>query len=324
MVDGHGVDAGKISTQLAQRAIDRLLEFAEAIVKERWAKHKNKDTSLFADYMQAQSKRCALIRTLIYDKQSAHLPDVYVPLRAAMMIGYGRGSHDRTLTTEELVRLLEKERGKKETERQTLATILVAPAGAGKTFFMRNLYIKLAQLSQSKIPIFLDARELNRSPLTDFAGVVTTAFRVAGYELSREQALDGLKAGMFIVLIDGFDELRQSHERHYASAFDSASTEYQLCPLVLSGRPSELLHTFAFFQQCNLLPLDRQGSINLINRLEFDEKTKTSFSTHPTSAVLSDAWYFAKRVTLSLALRSSGDAGRGFGRVGAAAALVAG
>ena len=46
--------------------------------------------------------------------------------------------------------------------------------------------------------------------------------------------------------------------------------------------------------------------------------------THPTNAVLSDAGYFAKRVTLSLALRSSGDAGRGFGRVGASAALVAG
>jgi hypothetical protein len=46
--------------------------------------------------------------------------------------------------------------------------------------------------------------------------------------------------------------------------------------------------------------------------------------THPTNAVLSDAGYFAKRVTLSLALRSSGDAGRGFRRVGAAAALVAG
>ena len=52
---------------------------------------------------------------------------------------------------------------------------------------------------------------------------------------------------------------------------------------------------------------------------------QTQFSrTHPTSAVLSDGGYFAKRVTLSLALRSSGDAGRGFGRVGAAAALVAG
>jgi hypothetical protein len=38
---------------------------------------------------------------------------------------------------------------------------------------------------------------------------------------------------------------------------------------------------------------------------------------------LSDAGYFAKHVTLSLALRSSGDAGRGVGRVGAAAALDA-
>ena len=36
---------------------------------------------------------------------------------------------------------------------------------------------------------------------------------------------------------------------------------------------------------------------------------------------MSDGGYFAKRVTLSLALRSSGDAGRGLGRVGTAAAL---
>ena len=44
--------------------------------------------------------------------------------------------------------------------------------------------------------------------------------------------------------------------------------------------------------------------------------------THPTSAVLPDAGHFAKCVTLSLALRSSGDAGRGVGRIGSAAALV--
>ncbi|MGY4173697.1 tetratricopeptide repeat protein [Bradyrhizobium sp. USDA 4529] len=51
---------------------------------------------------------------------------------------------------------------------------------------------------------------------------------------------------------------------------------------------------------------------------------RTLHRTHPTGAVLRDGWQFAKRVALSLALRSSGDAGRGFGRVGAAAALVAG
>jgi len=57
--------------------------------------------------------------------------------------------------------------------------------------------------------------------------------------------------------------------------------------------------------------------------LEFLQRLSVE-RTHPTSAVLSDVWYLAERVTLSLALRSSGDAGRGFGRVGAASALVAG
>jgi hypothetical protein len=46
-------------------------------------------------------------------------------------------------------------------------------------------------------------------------------------------------------------------------------------------------------------------------------------STHPTKAALFDAGYSAKHVTLSLALRSSGDAGRGFRRDGAPAPLVA-
>ena len=62
----------------------------------------------------------------------------------------------------------------------------------------------------------------------------------------------------------------------------------------------------------------REGRIRLDSLL-----SAALLGTHPTSAVLSDGGYFAKRVTLSLALRSSGDAGRGFGRVGAAAALVA-
>lgn len=59
-------------------------------------------------------------------------------------------------------------------------------------------------------------------------------------------------------------------------------------------------------------------------RVRLQRLSVEAVGTHPTSAVLPDAGYFADRVTLSLALRSSGDAGRGVGRIGAAAALVAG
>lgn len=277
MAAEHGIDTRKLSTHVAQRAIDRLLDFAEAKVKEKWAQHKNKNTALFADYMQAQSKRCALVRTLIYDRQTAHLLDLYVPLRARMLFGIGRKSRHQEVTTEDMISLLGKQGDGREEGRKTLAAVLSAPAGAGKTFFMRNLYIKLAASSQSKVPVFLDARELNGIPFTDFAGVITTAFRIAGQQLSREQAVDGLKTGIFLILIDGFDELRLSHARHYAKVLESAAQDFQLCPLLVSGRPSELLHAFALFHQCDLLPLDRKEAIELIRRLEFVETTKDSF-----------------------------------------------
>jgi predicted NACHT family NTPase len=277
MAAEHGVDTSSISTRVAQRAIDRILDFAEAKVKQKWAQHKNKNTALFADYIQAQSKRCALVRTLIYDKQSAHLPDIYVPLRARMLLGFGRRSHFEELTTEDIINLFREERDQKETQRKTLAAVLSAPAGAGKTFFMRNLYIKLAASSQSKVPLFLDARELNRIPLTDFAGMITVAFRIAGHDFSHEQAVDALKAGIFQILIDGFDELRVSHEQHYANVLERATEEFELCPLVVSGRPSELLHGFTYIQQCELLPLDPEQSVELIQRLEFHGATKSSF-----------------------------------------------
>jgi hypothetical protein len=109
-----------------------------------------------------------------------------------MQVGHGRAREYAELTTEVLIDLLDEERDQKERNvRKTMATSLLAAAGAGKTFFMRNLYLKLTKSLRSKVPIFLDARELNELPLTDFAGVVTAAFKVAGQQFSEELALDG-------------------------------------------------------------------------------------------------------------------------------------
>jgi NACHT domain len=272
-----GIDTSKLTTHVAQRAIDRVLDIAEGKVKEWWAQHKNKSKETFANYIQAQSQKCALVRTLIYDKQSAYLPDIYVPLRAHITLGFGRRAKKREVTTEDVIELLGEERDQRTSNnRKTSAISLLAPAGAGKTFFMRNLYLRLAASSHSKIPIFLEARELNRIPPTDFPSIIATAFHIAGQQFSKEQAIDGLKVGIFMILIDGFDELSLSHERHYASVLERAAHDFQLCPIMVSGRPSELLQG-SFFEPCNLLPLDQKQSIELIQKQDFDEATKKSF-----------------------------------------------
>ena len=78
MATEYEIDAPKLFTHIAQRAIDQLFDLAEAKVKETLARHKNKNKEVFANYMQAQSERCALVRNLVSDNQSARLSDIYV------------------------------------------------------------------------------------------------------------------------------------------------------------------------------------------------------------------------------------------------------
>lgn len=200
-----------------------------------------------------------------------------MPLRVQVSIRRDQKSHLVELTTEGMISVLEDDRVYEEGHRKTIAAILSAQAGAGKTFFMRNLYVTLAASSKSKVPIFFEARELNRIPPTDFAGIVTTSFHTTGHELSREQAIDGLKSGLFIILIDGFDELTVAREQHYENVLEQGCREFQLCPILVSGRPSQPFHVLELFVSFELLPLNREDAVQLIQRLTFDETTKRSF-----------------------------------------------
>jgi hypothetical protein len=91
--------------------------------------------------------------------------------------------------------------------------------------------------------------------------------------------VEGLKAGMFVALIDGFDELRLSHERHYANVLELAAFDFQLCPLLVSGRRSDLFRALNYFEQFDLVALSRDEAAELIKKLQFDEATKASFIT---------------------------------------------
>jgi hypothetical protein len=135
------VDARKISTGIAQRAVDRLIDFAEAKIKAKWAEHRNKTTNAFADYVANQNQRCSLVRTLIYDKQSAKLEDIYVPLSVSV-VGHEDWRQTVALSDKEFSSLITQ--GPDE-EGFCFSGFIVGPAGSGKSFLMRHLYLQICQ-----------------------------------------------------------------------------------------------------------------------------------------------------------------------------------
>jgi hypothetical protein len=130
---------------------------------------------------------------------------------------------------------------------------------------------------QSKIPIFLEARELNDAKLMDFEGMIMLSFKLAGFELSKEQAIDGLKSGIFSFIFDGFDELRRSQEYHYGKQIQRAIQTFKSCPIVVSGRPNERMYVSEHLHQCDILPLSPEESVHLVQKLEFDARVKSAF-----------------------------------------------
>jgi len=190
--------------------------------------------------------------------------------------GSGLTLQNNDLSSTELINLLFEERDPKQ-YRKTFAGSISGPAGAGKSFFMRHLYLELTRSERSRIPVFLEARDLNDSPPLDFPRVIMKAFKASGCDISVERAKEGLLAGLFCILFDGFDEIRISLEQHYAKELDRAAEAYAECPLIVSGRPSELLQSSSHFENCNLLPLEQEDAVALVQKLDFDETTKNKF-----------------------------------------------
>jgi hypothetical protein len=122
--------------------------------------------------------------------------------------------------------------------------------------------------------------------------------------------LDGLKSGIFLILIDGFDELRLSHDKHYASVLEHAAQYFQSCPLLVSGRPTEIMYSFSYFV-CDLLPLEREEAVELIQKLEFNEATKISFIALMHKELFASHAEFIKLPLLCIVmLLTYSDAGR--------------
>jgi hypothetical protein len=260
------VDLRKIATEISQRAIDRIIGAGEKVLKDYWARFRNRDVSTYADYLVRKSVQADSVRNFIYDTRSASLYDIYVPTMVS----------DTHSTGDQLIQQLCSP-VTDPNKRPSRALAIVGNAGAGKSLFMKHAFFKIQKIESNRIPVFIEVRSFNRLPLDTIETRISDDFVVTGTSITREQVTNGLRSGLFVILLDGMDELKGVVQAHYDAELVNLLMKFPLCPVLVSSRPTERIRSGSLDVR-SIAPLSLSRAKDLIGRLDFAGPVKEAFT----------------------------------------------
>jgi len=262
------IDEKKILTGLSERAIDRLLRMGEQTVKDYLAKWKNRDAKTYGIYLERKSREINKVRNVIFGYKNIPLREIYVPTTFL----------DKDFTDEVFIaNFFEHTCDPK--RRPTKSIGITASAGAGKSFFLRYCFLTILEMPPGPIPLFLEAKSFNRTSLGTIADRILDSFRELDVRVLPEQIIEGLRSGLFCVLLDGIDEMKPAIQSHYLAEIRSFVGKFPDCPFLASSRPGNFIHSAGLDYIFQLKRMSKPTVIQLLDKLEFDQVTKQNFST---------------------------------------------
>ncbi len=252
------VDMNKVATaaftSLVTNAFNSVSAKATSMAKDAWAKIFED----FAPFMKDAYQRNAYVRLLSQKDKDVELYSVYV--QSAFTC-------DNNIVDDEKVIYRVRE-GKN--------VVINGNGGAGKTFFMRHLWLTLFKNAGELTPIFIELRKLN--DLTNFD--LKSFIRLS---ISRKKELDNdlfsyfCSSGRFCFILDGFDEIVQSQRDSAQRQILQLSSDYPLCRFVVSSRYERRFAGWQNFDLYESLPFDLAKVKRLVELVPFEPSAKKLF-----------------------------------------------
>ena len=153
--------------------------------------------------------------------------------------------------------------------------LITGTGGAGKSMLMRYLFLNTRN-SGTYVPVFLRLNKISEQPVDNISlfDLIYSAMEEFDVKLPKEMFEYSLRQGKYLFLLDGFDEIKESHSKKAAEAIQSFCSKYPENPCIVTSRPSSNttpLETFTVLKMCNL---DKRQAKELICKIgETDEKT---------------------------------------------------
>ena len=157
--------------------------------------------------------------------------------------------------------------------------ILQGAGGIGKSTLMKHLF--LSELKERDlIPILVELRDINDLP--DDYKLTDVLFENLNY-LEKSALLDetleySLNQGVFLFLLDGYDEINSEKSIGFLKKINKFCDKYPDNYIIISTRPEESdfieFNRFAVLETCGF---DKTQALEMISRLDYEETSKNRF-----------------------------------------------
>jgi len=154
-------------------------------------------------------------------------------------------------------------------------TIISGTAGSGKSILLK--YLLLNSLKDKKqVPIFIELRDSNISNKSLIDGIYDS-LDCFGLHLEHKFIAKAFSLGHFILFLDGLDEVTHIKRIELIKEIDHLTKEFPKTSVIITTRPDNLTSELQIFSVFRTLPLSKDQSIALVEKLHADEQIKLKF-----------------------------------------------
>jgi len=251
-----------LATELAKESAPHIGRLLLRIGRKSFNKFIALSTNIFSQHLQDTKSRCSVTKNILYKNP--------VPLQTQYVQNYFK-FNNKILSD---IEVLENAKTK------SISYLITGSAGSGKSIFMKWLAVSLCDsiLHHQKIPLFIEARSLDVDILQlSFEEMIFRSTSTEKSQSTLEQVTIGLEAGVFVVMLDGLDEISPDHRSKFLGELASFRRRFPDCSVMCSSRPEHLIESLADLSVLRISQMSLMQINELIGNLVYDADKKSIF-----------------------------------------------
>jgi hypothetical protein len=205
----------------------------------------------FKKYLENAYKNFSSVNILIFPNQQIDIKSIYIPTN----LSSHRGGESTIITSHEANELLKEYKN-----------ILISDtAGMGKSTLMKWIGLSMIETGVS-IPVLIDLKSLKK----DWKIIDEIHRQIDDIDNSFDKSiiLKFLELGRFTILLDGYDEIQESHFYDVIADLKFFSNKLSNNWFILTSRPVSSLTSFGDFKSFKISDLQEKDAYNLFKKFD--------------------------------------------------------